>query len=607
MPPEQAVGAVGKVDPRSDVFGLGAILCVILTGHPPFVGADAESTRQLAARAALGPALTRLDACGADPELIGLCKQCLSAEPADRPAEGEVVAAEVARLRAAAEERARQADLDRVRAEGERAKAEAETREQRKRRKVQLALAAAVGLLVCGAGVVAWWLGEQHAERERVEGERREADLRRGFEDERRAADEQARAVRNAEAVAHFLERCEAALRADDLPQARLALEAAARRASEGGADRQADRLDRCRADVELLARLNDIDERIWTPRRNAGRFATDGGLTGEWAAAFAAWGLVPGTTPPAEAARRLTASPVADAALTALERWFFATKSADLLAVLRAADPDAFRDAMREGVAAGEAGHPKLAELLNSPAMFDQPPRFAVVALGAGVYIERAKAIFDAALRRSPGSFRLLMDRGNAEVWHNPSLYPMREGCYRAAVAVRPDSATAHMFLGIILEERGDAAGAAAEFRRSLELDGTYPPTHVNLGNALRKLGKLDEAIASYREAVRLSPRFSMGYYNLGIALSDRKDWDGAEAAFGKAVELDPRYAPGHQMLGRLREHARDDPSGAVVHYRKAIDLDPNLAAARVDLARAQQKAERAAHTAPPPRPAGR
>ena len=35
MPPEQAIGAVDQIDARSDVFGLGAILAVILTGQPP--------------------------------------------------------------------------------------------------------------------------------------------------------------------------------------------------------------------------------------------------------------------------------------------------------------------------------------------------------------------------------------------------------------------------------------------------------------------------------------------------------------------------------------------------------------------------------------------
>src|SRR5205823_4533892 len=126
MPPEQAAGAVGKVDERADVFGLGAILCAVLTGRPPYTGDDAEAVRLMAVRGKLDAAFGRLDGCGAEPELVALCKRCLGPEREDRPRDAGEVAKAVARFRADAEERARQAELDRVRVEGERARAAAE-------------------------------------------------------------------------------------------------------------------------------------------------------------------------------------------------------------------------------------------------------------------------------------------------------------------------------------------------------------------------------------------------------------------------------------------------------------------------------------------------
>jgi serine/threonine protein kinase/tetratricopeptide (TPR) repeat protein len=169
MPPEQAIGAVDQVGKHSDVFGLGAILCVILTGKPPYAGADAESNRRLAARAQLGDAFARLDACGAEPELVALAKRCLAPEPADRPRDAGEVAVAVATLRADAERRARQAEMDRARAE-------VKTAEERKRRRVQYALALSVLGLLAFTGFAAWWADGVRAQR-RAEQITRESEL----------------------------------------------------------------------------------------------------------------------------------------------------------------------------------------------------------------------------------------------------------------------------------------------------------------------------------------------------------------------------------------------------------------------------------------------
>jgi tetratricopeptide (TPR) repeat protein len=148
--PEQALGEVDKVNERADVFGLGALLAVILTGKPPYVGDSFEAVRVQAARGKLDDCFARLDASGGEPELVALCKKCLAFEPADRPADAGAVALAVAGLRAAADERARRAELERVRVEGEQATAQARSAERRKRRR--LALGAAAVLVVAALG-----------------------------------------------------------------------------------------------------------------------------------------------------------------------------------------------------------------------------------------------------------------------------------------------------------------------------------------------------------------------------------------------------------------------------------------------------------------------
>src|SRR5262245_43566323 len=68
VPPEQAVGEIDKVDERADVFGLGALLAVILTGKPPYVGETFDAIRMQAMRGQLDDCFARLDASGAEAE-----------------------------------------------------------------------------------------------------------------------------------------------------------------------------------------------------------------------------------------------------------------------------------------------------------------------------------------------------------------------------------------------------------------------------------------------------------------------------------------------------------------------------------------------------------
>jgi serine/threonine protein kinase len=56
MSPEQALGEVAKLDPRGDVFNLGAILCEILTGNPPYRSGGRDEVFRQAANGELASA-----------------------------------------------------------------------------------------------------------------------------------------------------------------------------------------------------------------------------------------------------------------------------------------------------------------------------------------------------------------------------------------------------------------------------------------------------------------------------------------------------------------------------------------------------------------------
>jgi serine/threonine-protein kinase len=157
MAPEQARGEVDRLDERADVFALGSILCEALTGEPAFTGRTSGEIQSKAARGDSAPALARLDACGADPELVALARWCLAPEPEDRPAHAGEVAGRIAAHRAGVEERLRRAEVDRAAESARAAEAVRRVAVERQRRRLAVALAASVlALVVLGGGTAAW-------------------------------------------------------------------------------------------------------------------------------------------------------------------------------------------------------------------------------------------------------------------------------------------------------------------------------------------------------------------------------------------------------------------------------------------------------------------
>lgn len=139
---------------------------------------------------------------------------------------------------------------------------------------------------------------------------------------------------------------------------------------------------------------------------------------------------------------------------------------------------------------------------------------------------------------------------------------------------------------LGIVRMKSGDLDGAAASFRKSLEMKTTFLAPSVNLAETCIAQGKYAEASGLLETAAREHPDQSEIWMRLGQVQGFLQQFDLAVRSFDQAVRLRPGDGEPY-FLRAVAEAAAGKPDAAASDARRAVSLSPDRAAYRQFLSR--------------------
>lgn len=585
MAPEQARGEIDAIDTRSDVFALGAILCEILTGAPPYDGRSSAEVHRRACAGDLNSARARLSKANVDSTLKELALNCLIADPNQRPRDGRAVTTTIQQYRRSLAERMRDAELAAQMADE---RAAHEKRLRRRNGQLLLTLGLALVIVVTSYG----WI-HQHRSREIAEKFDR---------------------LEHEYSVATNVDLSDSAVAAS--LDVRLTAAAHAHEWSLEFADYSVQHVVKVtgQSPAEIRARtyelhqslLSDFNEREAEARliRELGvlrvRALLDedaGDINDEYDRAFRRYGLDFLLFDDPVLIERIQGSIESRAMVEAVEDW---------VSHLRLAGDSRWRRLLRiaRRAEASEAESKLTAELLTNNResilrridvdLASEETRWpaSTVLLLAGFLdpvadsptIER---LYQWGVERYPQETRFHVKLAKLALEQDPQDFRTAVDHWTTATAIRPGDLSLRLRLAETLTRSGLHDAARNCYQRSVELHPHSADALSGYGRSLYKLKRLDESIEALEKAITKDSEHLFAHELLARAYGRADQWLDSCRAHERVAELQPLRSASHFSVGLARWQAGDYEASRAA-YERAIELDPTNAGAQCNLASA-------------------
>ncbi len=169
--------------------------------------------------------------------------------------------------------------------------------------------------------------------------------------------------------------------------------------------------------------------------------------------------------------------------------------------------------------------------------------------------------------------SYRLLAYYRYAPLKEN---YTSAEAASSKALALDDELAEAHAALGALRLEKWDWLGAEKELKRAIALNPNYAPAHDSYGTYLNRTGHNEEAEAEFIRAQQLDPASAAYSVDVGNVLCQMGQYERGIAQLKESLRLDPNYTLARNVLGAACYLRNSLYQEAIDEFKQALAMDP-------------------------------
>lgn len=186
----------------------------------------------------------------------------------------------------------------------------------------------------------------------------------------------------------------------------------------------------------------------------------------------------------------------------------------------------------------------------------------FCIIAYGSLTYMRVEKwkdslTLVDDILKKYPDVYPALNTRGNELLDKGDKAGALAD--FNHAIAVQPQHSRGWANRGSLYFKDGKPLDALKDMNQAVSLDMRNPRLLNNRGLMFDAIGKNDEALADFNAALQSDPYFAEAYNNRGMELARTGKPEDALKDFNKALEINPSLSRAYANRGKAKNQTAD------------------------------------------------